>query len=323
MITYWTAWLKLNYGTEFMFATLRNEGDKDSITDYLIEAKRLGIRILLPHVEKSGMYFEIEGDAIRFGLINIKGLAEKTSSKVIEHRPFGSYQALVEKVAEKGSGLTSSVLKGLNAVGGAVYADNPLRGDERDNFYEYLSIPAFETKTVPPRVKTQFVPLDEYDDSGAFPVLGMVKKITRKNGWARADIVDETGTTGVFMDDKSLIEEGQMYALLIASNRIARFAPIDEVRANSTNSFVKHLFSKGYPELTDNFYRVVAFNTRTTKAGKKMATMVISDGEKNLVDVLVFPQQFHKAFGRCREGSTVGLDLKTTDDGALFLESIY
>jgi hypothetical protein len=32
---------------------------------------------------------------------------------------------------------------------------------------------------------------------------------------------------------------------------------------------------------------------------------------------------FHKAFGRCREGSTVGLDLKTTEDGSLFLESIY
>jgi DNA polymerase-3 subunit alpha len=52
MLSYYTAWLKCYYPREFMVAILNNEGDKDAITDYLIECKRLGIRVLLPHVNK-------------------------------------------------------------------------------------------------------------------------------------------------------------------------------------------------------------------------------------------------------------------------------
>jgi DNA polymerase-3 subunit alpha len=42
MVSYWTAWLKHYYPTEFVFALLKNEGNKDTRTEYLIEAKRLG-----------------------------------------------------------------------------------------------------------------------------------------------------------------------------------------------------------------------------------------------------------------------------------------
>src|SRR5690349_6832606 len=62
MITYWTAWLKQNYPIEFMCSVLKNEKDKDKRLDYLMEAKRLGIRIMLPHVNDSGVSFEIQSD---------------------------------------------------------------------------------------------------------------------------------------------------------------------------------------------------------------------------------------------------------------------
>src|SRR5687768_12503713 len=42
LITYWTAWLKVNYSVEFMYALLKNETDSDKMTEYLIETKRLG-----------------------------------------------------------------------------------------------------------------------------------------------------------------------------------------------------------------------------------------------------------------------------------------
>ena len=51
VLSYYTAWLKHYYPTEFMFAILKNEKDKDARTEYLLEAKRLGIKILLPHVK--------------------------------------------------------------------------------------------------------------------------------------------------------------------------------------------------------------------------------------------------------------------------------
>jgi len=52
-LSYWTAWLKYYYPIEFMFALLKNEKDKDTRTDYLIEAKRMNIPIRLPHVNDS------------------------------------------------------------------------------------------------------------------------------------------------------------------------------------------------------------------------------------------------------------------------------
>jgi DNA polymerase-3 subunit alpha len=52
-LSYWTAWLKYHYPLEFMFALLKNEKDKDGRTEYLIEAKRMGIPIKLPHINDS------------------------------------------------------------------------------------------------------------------------------------------------------------------------------------------------------------------------------------------------------------------------------
>jgi DNA polymerase-3 subunit alpha len=67
-VSYWTAWLKYYYPLEFVFALLKNEKDKDTRTEYLIEAKRMGIPMRLPHINDSDSDFKIEGKGIRFGL---------------------------------------------------------------------------------------------------------------------------------------------------------------------------------------------------------------------------------------------------------------
>lgn len=318
MISYWCAWLKYHYPTEFMYAILKNEKDKDARTDYLIETKRLGIRVLLPHVNVSGLDFTIEDNAIRFGLSNIKYISDNIGSRLMEYRPFANYEALQQKVFEKGSGLTTRVLQALNAIGGAAFEDNPRKGDERHNFYEYLGIPAFETKALPPRVKAQFRPLDEYDENSVFPIIGMVKGIKRGTGWSRIEVVDETGSVGIFHEENTPIVPGQMYAILVANNRVARFVAMDDFKQG--NSFVDFLYEESFPDVTEGFYRVVSFQSRTTKAGKKMAHVVLSDADKNMQLVMVFPQQFMKCYTKCQEGRTVMVDLAETKDGSLYIE---
>lgn len=323
MVSYWAAWLKHYYPLEFMYATLRNENDKDARTEYLIEAKRLGLRIMLPHVNLSDLDFSIQEDGIRFGLSNVKFISENLGGKLIEARPFNNYAHLYETVMTKGSGLNSRVLQALNAVGGAAFEDNPRKGDERNNFYEYLNIPAFETKSVPPRVRAQFRPLEEFDEKGCFAVLGMVKGIKRGTGWSRIEMVDETGTAGIFHVENTPIEAGQMYAMLVADNRVARYVSMDELENFTGNTFVKFLYANGYPDLTDNFYRVVAFQSHKTKAGKDMAYIVLCDGEKNMIRALAFPQMFHRAYGRMKEGAVVGCEFGQTDDGTVFINNIF
>jgi DNA polymerase-3 subunit alpha len=326
MLTYWTAWFKVHYPTEFAYSILKNGSEgtdaKDKMTEYLMEAKRMGLKVLLPHVNKSDLEFKIEDQAIRFGLINVKHIAEKSGKALIHHRPYDSYAALQAIVAQKNSGVNSKQLEGLNAVGAAVFPDNPLHGEERSNFYEYLGIPAFAGRDLPERITHQIVPMDEYMDKGCFVVMGMVRKVVRKDHWARVEVLDETDVQGIFDGYHTPIEAGQMYAILVADNSVMRFVRQEDIVPGNRNTFVQFLASQGYPDITDGFYRVVAFKSRTTKAGKKMADVVFCDAEKNMFKAIVFPSQFMTAYTKCQEGATVMVDFGKTDDGTLVVQSV-
>ena len=87
MLTYYTAWLKTYYPLEFMFSVLKNENDKDAKTGYLIEAKRLNLKILLPDINNSNVYFSLKEDAMQFGLADIKFISDSIANKIIERRP--------------------------------------------------------------------------------------------------------------------------------------------------------------------------------------------------------------------------------------------
>jgi DNA polymerase-3 subunit alpha len=322
MLSYWTAWLKYYYPKDFMLAILNNEKDKDVRTEYLIETKRLGIKVYLPHVNNSGVHFRLEKDGIRFGLSKVKYISDKTAPTLVARAPYGSYAELEGHVKEKGNGLSARVLSALNAIGGATFPDNPKRGDERDNFYEYLRIPAFNTRSIPPVVKAQILPLEDYDEKGCFVIMGMVTEIKRGTGWARIKLVDETGTAGVFTSENTPMEKGQMYCILVADNRVARYATMDQMVDKHNSSFVEYLYTKSFPDLTDKFVRVVSFKSHVTKKGAKMAYLVVSDAEKNLSHILAFPQQFHAAYSKCREGAVVAIDVKQTEDGTAFIDKI-
>ena len=327
MLSYWTAWLKEYYPLEFMTAVLSNEKDKDFLLDYLIETKRMGIRVMLPHVNKSGIDFEIQSDArgefIRMGLSNIKYISGKVGHRLLDHRPFANYNELYEVVMTKGSGLSTRVLGALNAIGGAAFPDNPRTGHERENFFEYLNIPAFETQEVPPKIRAGFRTLDEFSPDEAFVCMGMVRGIKTGPNWARVEMVDETGSAGVFTNEHTTIESGQMYVFLIANNRIARYISVKEFDVDGTDDLTKFLIEESFPTVTDNLYKVVAFTSRTTKAGKKMADVVLSDADKNLTTAMVFPQQFMRAYVRMPAGAVVDVELQQTKDGdALFVSEI-
>lgn len=319
MLSYWTAWLKQNYPIEFMCSLLKNESDKDSLFDYIMEARRLNLRVVLPHVNASGLDFEIQKidnqDAIRFGLSNIKYISGKIGSRLLDQRPFKNYEDLKTRAAITGSGISSRVIASLNAVGAAAFEDNPRTGNERENFYEYLNIPSFDVKGLPGRVRSQFHPLDKFDESEAFICMAMVRKIKTGPGWARIDLADETGSEGVFADEHTPIEVGQMYVFLIANNRVARFIKVQDLIDGEGGAFRKFLGQMTLPDVPDEMYKVVHFGGRVTKNGKRMADIVLSDNEKNLMSVIVWPSDFAKALGKCREGEVVDIKVKELDGG--------
>jgi DNA polymerase-3 subunit alpha len=316
-LSYWTAWLKRYYPVEFMFSLLRNENDKDKRTDYLIEAKRMNIKIRLPHINESGEDFTLEGDAIRFGLGNIKYLSEGISKKILAAKPFASYKEFIEFTSKKGSGVNSRAVDALNKIGAAAFEDNPRSGNEREYLYEYLNIPEFVVN-IPRWVEAYFRPLDEYEESGAFIVMGMVKSIKRGDNWSRIEIVDKTASVGVFHGPDTAIEPGRVYIFLISDNRVSSFITPDSLNDNNS-SFVQFLKAKTMT-LGPNEYFVVDVEPRKTKKGDKMAHAVLANDEKELFSVLVFPSIYSEFLVNMKPGTNCKPVFGETSTGGIMVK---
>ena len=319
-LSYWTAWLKYYYPIEFMFALLKNEKDKDARTEYLIEAKRMGIPIRLPHINESDMDFKIEGKGIRFGLTGIKYISDNIAKKYIEARPFNSYKQLEEFTFGKGNGVNSRALSSLRLIGAATFEDNPRNEQEvRENLYEYLNLPEFNI-SVPAHFHAFINEAEEYEEKGAFILMGMVKNIKRGKGWSRVEILDKTGVVGIFDDEQTSIEPGRTYIILASDNRVTSFVPVDEVKG-SDNGIIKFLGYKQLPYTDDEMY-VVSFKPRVTKAGKKMAYLVLADTSRELHSVTVFPTQFPKAYMKIKEGNAYKFEFGKTKDGTIIMNDV-
>lgn len=320
MLSYYTAWLKHYYPLEFIFSILKNENDKDKRTEYLIEAKRLNLKILLPHINESELYFSLKENAIQFGLAEVKFISDSIANKIIEKRPYGDYSEFIQKASAKGSGINSRAISALNNIGGAAFEDNKRTGKEKESYYEYLGIPTFNID-LPPRIKAQARPIQDFDDLGSFPVFGMVKSIKRGTGWARVELVDETGSIGLFHNEQTQIETGQMYFILVGDNRIARYIKVNEIDPNGSDLFVDYLYRKEY-DMEDDEMMVINFNPYKTKAGKTMAHIVMTNKNKELQRAIAFPTMYSKVLGRMREGMKCKPVLSKLEDGTLMIKEI-
>lgn len=319
-LSYWTAWLKYYYPLEFMFAILKNEKDKDARTEYLIEAKRMGISIKLPHVNDSDADFKIEGKGIRFGLTGIKYISDNIAEKFISRRPFNSYAELEEFTFGKGNGVNSRALSALRLVGAATFQDNPRNDDEiREHLYEYLNLPEFNV-SVPQHFYAFMNDVEEYEEKGSFILMGMVKSIKRGKGWSRVELLDKTGSVGIFDDEQTTVEAGRTYILLASDNRILSATPVDEL-GKAESAVIKYLNYKTLPYNDDKMY-VVSFKTRVTKAGKKMAYLCLADSSRDLHSVTVFPTQFAKAYMKIKEGNSYEFKLGKTKDETIIMEDV-
>jgi hypothetical protein len=152
-------------------------------------------------------------------------------------------------------------------------------------------------------------------------MFGMVKSIKRGTGWARVEIVDETGTIGLFHNEQTTIETGQMYFILVGDNRIARYVKVQDINPESKDSLVEFLYRKEY-DLTEKEHIVVDFTPYKTKAGKIMSHIVLSDKDKNLTRAIVFPSMYKISLAKMREGMKCQVILSTLDDGTLMIKEI-
>ena len=97
ILAYWCAYLKAHYPGEFLVAVMNHHGGMYERRVHLEEARRMGVSVLLPCVNRSEMEFTAEGGKIRVGLGQVKGLSGRGIRSILKGRARqGPYLSLGE-----------------------------------------------------------------------------------------------------------------------------------------------------------------------------------------------------------------------------------
>jgi DNA polymerase-3 subunit alpha len=107
LVAYHTAYLKANYPAEYMAAVLtHSQSNLDNVTFFIEDCKSSGLKVLGPHINESGVYFDVNKNGeIRFGLGAIKGAGDAAVQAIIDEResngPFNDIFDITKRLSSK------------------------------------------------------------------------------------------------------------------------------------------------------------------------------------------------------------------------------
>ena len=101
-VSFKSAYLRAHYPAEFMAAVISNQGGFYSTFAYLSEARRMGLAVLPPDINASAWHYTGHGQAIRMGLMQLKGLKQELAERLLAERsakgPYRSFQEFLARV---------------------------------------------------------------------------------------------------------------------------------------------------------------------------------------------------------------------------------
>ncbi|MBW2095663.1 MAG: DNA polymerase III subunit alpha [Deltaproteobacteria bacterium] len=101
LVAYKSAFLRAHYPAEFMASVISNGGGYYSTFGYISEAKRMGLRVLPPHINESHIKYTGKAKDLRVGFMQIKDLSHEARETMILERkkngPFSSLQDFLER----------------------------------------------------------------------------------------------------------------------------------------------------------------------------------------------------------------------------------
>ncbi|GHV69396.1 DNA-directed DNA polymerase [Spirochaetia bacterium] len=99
VVAYHTAYLKANFPAEFMAANMTNEirsADKDKLSRCIDEARKMGLSIDPPDINRSDKLFTVVDGRVVYGFLGIKGLGGPSADEIIECRKDGPYKGFMD-----------------------------------------------------------------------------------------------------------------------------------------------------------------------------------------------------------------------------------
>ena len=181
LISFYTAWLRCHYPTEFMCALINSENsNSDKIQEYLSECSVMGIEIRPPDVNYStGNYSILKDKVILTGLSATKGLGDKAFESIVSNQPYENFGEFVH--VNESSKVGKTAIQALAKAGGF---DNfgRTRRDIFDNYQKH------RTK-VASVIKKHLEGIAKSEDSG-FSKLKASEKTAKLNALEQAHDVE-------------------------------------------------------------------------------------------------------------------------------------
>jgi DNA polymerase-3 subunit alpha len=119
LVAYQTAYLKANYPVEFLAASMTLDmGNTDKLAEFRTEAVRLGIKVVPPSINRSGVAFEVEGDTIYYALAALKGVGSQAVEAIVAargYKPFTDLSDFASRINPRA--VNKRVLESLAAAG--------------------------------------------------------------------------------------------------------------------------------------------------------------------------------------------------------------
>ncbi|MCH7851987.1 MAG: DNA polymerase III subunit alpha [Candidatus Marinimicrobia bacterium] len=96
MLSFTCAYLKAHHPAEFLAAVITNRGGFYSAYAYMSEARRLGVRILPPHINRSLPEWKGRRGKIRVGFMEIRSLQAESIANLLKARKEGDFPSLAD-----------------------------------------------------------------------------------------------------------------------------------------------------------------------------------------------------------------------------------
>ena len=273
VITYWTAYLKANYPTEYMAALLTSvKDDKDKMAIYLNECRRMKIQVLPPDVNESHANFTPVGTDIRFGLTAVRNVGGNVVDGIAAAREekgrYADFNDFMEKVP--------ALVCNKRVVESLIKA-----GAFDDMLHKRRALVAVHETAV-----DQFVDLKKNEAIGQDSLFGGLSEddagfgvsvtIPDIDDWDKMTLLGhEREMLGLYVSDHPLL--GLEHVLSQGTDCTIGQLMLDEDRPHGTTLTVSGL--------------ITSVSRKITKRGDPWATITLEDLD-GAIDVLLFPSAY-------------------------------
>ncbi len=331
LITYRCMWLKIHYPVEYMYALFKNERETSKMSTFYMEAKRLGVAVEMPDINLSDASFSIVGDAIMYGLSNVKGVGDVAVEEILSKRPYSSFDEFLEKVSKRRC--NQKVVAALADAG--AFRSLGVSYDET-KIYDLLGIINLDADDI--EIETTKL-ADIQEDSVS--IVRAVVKATRvfPDGAVRVLLEDDSASIN-FYSDAGVPDKDDIVIAAIYGRRLIGYTVLDEYLYKKKNNLPMTKFEKflegdvfndtwekardlGAGTISSNSGTVLlmplSVRTLRTKKGDMMARLVVTDGEV-VFPVVIFPRQYRAVAMWLQPFFPVCAKLITTKDQTITIE---